>query len=484
MRAVVVGGGITGLAAAHRLLERARGASRQMDLTVVEASERIGGAIRTTRESTPAGEILVEWGADAFFTEKPWASELAKRIDLGVKFIEPRSEPGLRRALILHHGQLEPIPEGFQLLAPTALGPIFRTRILTATAKLRMALEPLVRRRKIKEGEEVDESLGAFVRRRLGRECLERLAQPLIGGIYGADPERLSLEATMPRFVEMERSFGSVIRGLRATRREQEASAGARYGLFTSFEGGMQTLPDALMERIGPERIRTKTAATSLRRTNCWEIILDTGELLRAEVLLIALPAPRAAPLLAALDDRLASEIRTIRSTSSAIVTMAWWRGEVAHPLDAFGFVVPAIEQRPLIAGTFSSTKFTNRAPGGVALLRAFFGAEEQTRLAGLSDAGLQALARSEFGELLGIDAEPIFAAVHRHPEGMPQYDLGHRRRIASIRFAVARHPGLALAGNWLKGVGIPDCVRSAESAADALFDLPEKRGNVQPRSS
>lgn len=469
MKVTVIGGGLTGLAAAHRLLERTHAGGRAIDLCVIEASDRTGGGIRTTRESTPAGEILVEWGADSFFTEKPWALALARRIGLGDRILATRDAPGLRRALVVRAGRLHAVPEDFILLGPARLGPLFRSPILSPAGRLRVALDLFLPRRSRQE----DESLGSFVRRRLGRECLERLVQPLVGGIYTADPERLSLRATLPHFLDMERTHASVIRGLRELKQRRAAEgageAGARYGLFVSFDGGMQTLPDTLASRVGAACIRTGARAKCVRRGRRWEVALGTGEILETDALVIALSAARAASLLRETDGALADVIGAIPAASSAIVTLAYRREDVRHALDAFGFVVPAVEKRRILAATFSSVKFEGRAPEGVVLLRAFLGE--------LPDDDLARAAQEELSELLGIGAGPLYAAVHRHPQAMPQYEVGHLGRVHSIETAAARHAGLALAGNWLHGVGIPDCVRSGEAAADDLLDTHEHGG-------
>jgi oxygen-dependent protoporphyrinogen oxidase len=466
MRAVIVGGGIAGLAAANRLLERAEAARAELDLTLVEAEARPGGAIGTTRAETPEGPLLVEWGADAFITEKPWALALAKRLGLEARLIGTRDAPGVRRALVARGGRLHAVPEGFLLLGPSRLLPFFRSPLLTPSGKLRAALDLALPPR---GPDAPEESVGAFVRRRLGRECWERLAQPLVRAIHGGDPDRLSLRAAFPPFERMEREHGSVIRGLRA---QEERGAGARYGLFASFGDGMQVLVDALAARIGAGRLRLGAPAKSIRSRQAgrWEILLGTGETLEADAVIVALPAPRAAELLREADAALASRIAGIRAASSAIVTLAWRRADVSHPLDAFGLVVPRSEGMRIMAASFSSVKFERRAPEGVALVRAFLESEGET------EAALIAWARDDLGRLLGTRAAPFFERVQRHTRAMPQLEVGHLDRIAAIRTAAAAHPGLAIAGNYFGGVGIPDSVRSGEEAADALWDAHAAR--------
>ncbi len=468
MKLIVVGAGITGLAAAHRLLKLAAAAGAPLDLEVIDAADRAGGSIRTTRESTPLGEILVEWGADSFFTEKPWAEDLARRLDLGEQLVATRDDPRTRRALILHRGRLLPVPQGFHLLAPAEWPAFLASPLLSWRGKLRAACEPFVPRR-INAGADDDESVGAFVRRRLGRECLDRLAQPLVGGIYTGSPDRLSLRATLPRFAALERDYGSVVRGLRATAGAERTASGARYGLFASFDAGMQTLTSALVRSIGPERLRLGVEAESLgRRNGGFALGLAGGGNVPADAVLLALPAAASARLLSSLDPELSALLGAIRMASSAIVTLAWAREDVPHPLDAFGFVVPQVEQRRILAATFSSVKFDGRSPPGVALMRAFLGGDLAPGALEAPDSTLVETACAELGAILGVRKPPIFSAVHRHPASMPQYEPGHLGRVEAICRAAAMHRGLGLAGNWLEGVGVPDSVHSGEVAGEA----------------
>ncbi len=479
MRVAILGGGISGLAAGHRLLERAPSLPFPLAITVIEATERPGGSVGTSREATPEGMLLVEWGADAFITEKPWALDLALRLNLGPRMIAPREGPGVRRALVVRRGRLLAVPEGFLLLGPTRALPILESPLFSPAGKARMAIEPLLPRAAAD-----DESVGDFVRRRLGRECYERLVQPLVTAIHGGDPDRLSLRAALPQFAEMERAHGSVIRGLRETekRRGREAS-GARYGLFASFEEGMQTLVDALAARVGPERIRLSTEAKALRRAGgadgCWEVILGSGERLEADAVIVALPVRRAEALLGETDPALARTLAGVPTLSATIATLAWRREEIPHPLDAFGFVVPRGEQRRILAASFSSRKFSGRAPEGVALVRAFIGGGGRPDPLDAPDAAVIEIVREELGDLIGVRAAPFHADLERHPQGMPQLERGHEGRVAAIREAVARHPGLAIAGNYFTGVGVPDSVRAAEAAADAVIETYGRRGGA-----
>jgi len=468
MRLVVVGAGISGLAAAHRAVERAREQGRPLELTVLEGADRVGGTIQTEQRDG----FLVECGPDSFLSEKPWALALCQRIGLEERLI--RTDDRLRRTFVVWDGRLHPLPEGFQLLAPTRLAPLLASRLFSWPGKLRMGCDLVLPR-----GGDPDESLGAFVRRRLGREALERVAQPLVAGIYTADPDELSLAATMPRFLEMERRERSVILALwRAARRapaEHAGASGARWSLFVTFARGMEELVQALVGRLPAGAVRLKERVVGVARDDGgrWRVATAGGAAYEADALVLAPEAHQAARMLRYVDPGLAHLLEGIRHASSATVSLAYRRAEVGHPLDGFGFVVPHVARRPIIACTFSSVKYAGRAPADHVLLRVFLGgALNEAALEG-DDAALVATAREQIGPLLGITAAPALARVTRHLHAMPQYHVGHEARATAIEQAVARHPGLALAGGAYRGVGIADCVRSGEAAAERVLGDP-----------
>lgn len=450
MKVIVVGGGLAGLTAGYRLLQAGH------DVSVREASARVGGILGTVEHDG----FVVETGPDSIISTKPAAVELAK--ELGIEHRIVRTNDAHRGAYVLHKGRLVHVPEGFSLMAPTRWSPWATTPIMSWAGKLRAGLEPLVPRRR-GPGEE---SMAHFVARRFGDEVLDRLAQPLIGGIYGGDPERLSLEATMPRFVDMERSHGSVIRGMLVAqrRKSEQAASGARYGLFVAFDKGMQVLIDALASRL-EGRITLEAPVQSVERAgDGWRV---DGE--DTDAVVIALPAWRAAKLLGALDAPLAHGLEAIRYGSAATVTFAWPREQVPHALDAFGLVVPSVERRSILAATFSSVKWPGRAPDGQVLLRVFLGGTNAPDVCDLDDEALAAMARRELSRLMGISAEPRFTTVLRYQRAMPQYQVGHKERVAALEQKLSRHAGLVLAGNAYRGVGIPDTIAYASKAAAKL---------------
>lgn len=464
MRLVVIGGGIAGLSAAHRAVERARERGGGIALTLLEAGDRLGGIVQTERRDG----FLVESGPDSFISEKPWALALCRRVGLEDRLV--RTDDRFRTAFVAFGGRLHPLPDGFQLLAPTRLTSLLRSSLFSWGGKLRMAMDLVLPR-----GGNSDESLGAFVRRRLGREALERVAQPLIGGIYTADPDSLSLAATMPRFLEMEREHRSVILALRRAARRAPAPAaeasGARWSLFVTFEDGMEELVLALARRLPPGAVRLKEPVTALERRGAgWRVATAAGTTVDADGVILATEAYQAARLLRHADPALGHLLEDIPYASSATVTLAYRRDAIRHPLDGFGFVVPQVERRPVIAGTFSSVKYPGRAPEGHVLLRVFVGGALNEAAAAADDAALVAAARGELANLLGAAGEPLFTRVSRYVKAMPQYQVGHLARVEAIEAAARRLPALALAGGAYRGVGIADCVHSGEEAAERLL--------------
>jgi oxygen-dependent protoporphyrinogen oxidase len=499
---VVIGGGITGLAAAHQLLGRSQGLREQVRVSLLEAGPRVGGVIQTEQRDG----FLLERGPDSFISEKPQALALARRLGLETHLIETNENH--RRSFIVRRGRLLPVPEGFHLMAPGRLWPFLMSGIFSWTGKARMAMDLLLPRRSLNGN--ADESLAHFVRRRLGQEALERMAQPMIGGIYTADPETLSLRATMPRFLEMEQKHRSLIRALwkqgkdsarnniehsggekaASSRRTPNSTSGARYSLFLSFDRGMQFFTDKLAERIsnfesqasqeaapsvGSIRVNTQVTSVESERTGGmfrWRVATNNNEILVGDALCLALPGPVSARLLRNIDSELASELDSISYASSATMNLAYNREDIPHALDGFGFVVPFIEKRSLIACTFSSVKFAGRAPEGRVLLRAFVGGVLQSKLLDLDEADLIARVRTDLRDLLGIEQPPLFSELTRWDNSMPQYHVGHLEKIRRIQERVASLPGLTIAGNAYSGIGIADCIRSGEAAAEEIQRL------------
>ena len=439
---IVIGGGISGLAAAHRLTELGRAGSLDLRVTLLEASDRLGGVIVTEH----ADDLLIELGPDSYITDKPAALRLCERLGLADRLIAPQQ--GALKLYTVHRGTLTPLPEGFLLMAPTRVGSVLRSPVFSWGGKLRMALEPLVPRR-VDDG---DESLASFVRRRLGREVLERVAQPLIGGIYASDPEALSLAATMPRFPEMEHTHGSVIIGTRrAQKRRARATdeTGARWSLFVSIDGGMEVLVRRIEEAVGAGVVRLGETVRKLGwnpDTHRWR--LDTSRSgFEADAVICTLPADTAATALTTVDPGLAAELRAIPFSSTATINLAYRRSDIAHPLDGYGFVVPHVERRRIMACTFSSVKYAGRAPKDVALLRCFAGGALQPDLLDQPDEALEAQVREDLEALLSISGIPTLFRTTRYADSMPQYNVDHLGRVERIEARLRQFPTLALAG-------------------------------------
>jgi oxygen-dependent protoporphyrinogen oxidase len=467
LEVAVVGAGIAGLSAAFSLLERGRDRGVPVALSIFDGERRAGGVIHTERRDG----FVVEAGPDCFITDKPEALQLCRR--LGLEQELTGTHPGCRRSYVLRGRRLLSIPEGFYMMAPARIFPFLTTPILSLPGKVRAGCDLFLPRGPAL----ADESLASFVRRRFGDEVLERLAQPLLAGIYNAEPERLSLRATMPRFLDLERDHRSVILGLmRGRRRPAGAGAGtsgARYSLFVTPRRGMASIVERLVDTIPASALRLGTAVTAVRPgipgsdPRRWVVATTRNETLPFDAVVLAVRAAQAADLVRALDAAAADSLAAIPYGSSTTVSLAWRATDLPRPLDGFGFVVPRRENRKVIACSFSSVKFPARAPEGHVLLRAFTSEE---LIPGRDPEKTTAAIRDEIRAILGIEAAPLFASTWFHPGAMAQYEVGHPGRIADVESRLGRHAGLALAGSGLRGVGVPDCVRSGETAADRIL--------------
>jgi oxygen-dependent protoporphyrinogen oxidase len=469
MKTVIVGGGISGRAAAFALQECGR-----REYTLIESSPRWGGKITTAREDG----FTIEGGPDSFITQKTAGTELCRQLGLEDQLVGSNSGKGAT-VYIWSGGRLHAMPEGMMLMAPTMVLPFLRSRLFSWPGKLRMGMEFFVPRAR---GDE-DESLAGFVRRRLGAEALNKLAGPLMGGIYAADPERLSLKSTFPIFLEMEKKHGSLLRGMMKSARQRAAHGAKRPPMFMTLRGGLQQLSDALAARLPATNLRTGCRVLAVNRhANRYRIDLDDGSSLLADDVVFATPSFATADLVERLDPALAQRLRAIRYVSTATVSLGFRRSEITHPLQGSGFIVPQSEGRRITACSWSSAKFQHRAPADCVLLRVFIGGALAEELAEQDEDALVRLAREELQVILGISATPVLARAYRWPKANPQYDLGHGERVAEIEQMLREFPGLHLAGAAYHGPGIPDCIQSGQKAAQAIV-AKQARGESAGRS-
>ncbi len=458
----IIGAGISGLACAYHLQERAAAQQIPLELKIFEASGRAGGILQTEKKDG----FLLEHGADAFITEKPWALELARK--LGLESELTGVQPEHQQSAIVFRGRLWPIPKGFYLIAAPQLKTLWQLPFLSLRGKCRMLLEPWIAP---KPAVQADESVAAFMRRRFGEEALWRIGQPMIGGIYTADLEKLSLAATFPQFREMELCDGSVIRGLQRRTAEKEAR-GPRYRLFQTFKGGMQALTDRLVQVLGPKMEKNKKLTQLEKKANGWQLQFADGSHFEAEAVCLALPVQSAAELLVSAAPAAAGELAGIRTEPALTINLAFRAAEVAGLPRGAGFVIPHIEGYPLVGVTWAHQKFASRAPANGILVRAFAGGAYHRGLLESGDETLVKLTLETLQKILGLTALPLWTKVQRHPQAMPQFEVGHLDRVRRLRSAVEKTPGLFLTGNYLSGVGIPDCVHEAQQTADNILRL------------
>jgi oxygen-dependent protoporphyrinogen oxidase len=448
---VVVGGGIAGLTAARTLV---RGGARVL---LLEASDRWGGVVQTVREDG----LVLETGPDAMLATKPDGIALVRALGLGGRIVP--TNPDQRTVYVVRRGVLHPMPEGMVLGVPTRVLPVLRSGLLSWRARLRLLAEPLVRSR----SPEPDESIARFARRRLGREAWERLADPLLGGIHAGDTEALSVRATFPRLVELEARHGSLVRGMRALSAARAADTGAA---FVSLAGGLSELVEALVVALPADARRTRAPVRAIERAGQGWRVSTAEDAVDARAVVLALPAPRAHPLLRPLDEALAADLAALRFESTAIVLFVFDRTAVANPLDGYGLLIPRAEGGRLTACGFFSTKFAGRAPADQVTLRAFLGGSHDRTVLDLDDQAMAAVALRELTPLLGLRSAPRHVRVCRWPESTPQMELGHAERVRRIEARCRELPGLHLTGAGLRVTGLPDTIADATAAAERIL--------------
>lgn len=459
----MIGGGISGLAAALRVTEL----EPDCRLTLLESGPRLGGVLSTVHEQG----FQVEQSADNFITTVPWGLDLCKRIGLGDQLIG--TNPAHRQTYVVRRGRLYKLPDGFLMMAPTRMWPLAVTPILSPLGKLRAGLEYFIPPRTTNG----DESMAAFVRRRLGREVFDRLVEPLVSAVYAADMEKLSVDATLSQFREMERDHGSLIRAMRhrmKTTKTRPGDSGPRYSMFVTPRHGLESMVEAIAARLpeGSVRLNRRVERVERGTGNTW-IVWSQGlppELFDAVI--VATPSHVAARILETVDGELGRLLGSIEHSGTAIVSVGYLRQQIRHSLDGMGVVIPAIENSPMLACSLSSQKYAHRAPEGQVLLRVFAGGARHPELAEMEDEKLRKLMLDELARLLGIQGDPIYTNIAHWPRTMPQYHVGHKQLVETIQSRVDNLPHLALAGNAFHGVGIPHCIHSGEQAAERVLGV------------
>ncbi len=476
MRTAIIGAGIAGLSAAYEL-EKSRSAGAPVEYTLYESRARLGGSIA----SEIVNGAVIEGGPDSFLSEKPAAAELCRELGLGDQ-LTPSNDAD-RKTYIVVRNRLVPLPDGLMFLVPTKLVPTALTPLFSVKTKVRMALELLHPPRPAGQ----DESVAALVERHFGAEAVDRLADPLLSGIYGGDAAQLSARTVLPRLVEMEAKYGSLTRGMLAAHQQMRAKAGAARpaasgapksagprGIFTTLRGGLQQLVNALETRIDPAWVRRSTAVQTLEKTARGWRVTAIGSAEEYDAVIFASPAWAAGALLTPVDAELGTDLAGIPYSSSITVNLVYDENQLGALPEGFGFLVPVSEGRAMLACTFVHRKFLGRTPTGKAVLRAFLGGMKNEELMAEPDETLVATVERELREILGAKtipaiAKPEHAQVARWRRAMAQYAVGHQERMARIRERVAALPGLKLAGNAYDGIGIPDCIRLGRGAAREL---------------
>lgn len=479
-RVIIIGGGIAGLSAAYKL-RRAADSGVEVDFELYELDAKLGGQLSTEHVEDPdgRGRFIIDGGSDSFLTEKPAVHRIAKL--LGIFEDETPTMDENKKTFIVKNGRLVEMPDGIMMFAPTKIMPMVTTTLYSWPAKFRMALDLVLPKKQVPAGTLNDETLESFVVRRMGRETLDRLAEPLVGGVNGSDPATMSLAATYPMLLDMEQKHGSLVRGFLAQRKKVEEmkrkyppKPGAKpRTFFSSFTEGLQFLTDRMADAAGRDRMHTGVAATRIERAgDRWRVTLTNGEVAEGDAVIVATEAYAAQKLVGSVDERAAELLDQIPNSSSATVTMAF--DEVDCPFDKrwHGILSPAVERRAVTGVSLVSSKWPGRAPQGRVLLRGFIGGPRDPEALERTDEEIVEIAVRELTELLGLrsGARPLFSRVFRWDNAMPQYTIGHLDRVAEIESRCADLPGFALAGGAYRGVGVPNCVESGEAAVSKVL--------------
>ena len=465
MKLTIIGGGIAGLSAAYYAVQRSTLNPQPLEITLLESDSRWGGKIATDRVNFDDGQFIIEGGPDTFLATKPWGVALCKELGLGERL--HGTNPNQKNTYVLSKNRLLPLPDGLAMMIPTNVPAVLRSQLVSWVGKARMGFD-FVQPAKALNG---DESLGAFVSRRLGREAYENLIEPLMSGIYAGDGDQLSLASTFPYLRDLEIKYGSLARGALQMRAQSSGKAvqGSRSAFLTPTTG-LAEMVEALVESLKLKvNLRLNTKAVKITNYQSRYLVeLGDGSSLESDSVILASPAPVSGSLLASLHPTLGSDLKSIPYASTATVTLAYRESDLPRALDGYGYVIPRREGRKALACTWTSTKFPHRAPEGYALIRVFVGRAGQDIPWNEND--LLELAKEELNLTLGVTAEPLLSRVFMWENAMPQYNLGHPEILKRIDAALETLPGIALAGNGYRGIGIPDCIHSGELAVERVL--------------
>ena len=463
-RIAIIGGGIAGLSAAYELeLQRQQGA--EIDYVLYEASSRLGGVLKTEQIE----DCLIEAGPDSFLSEKPWATDLCQELGIANEIIG--SNDAARKTYILVNNRLVPMPDGLMFMVPTQILPTVLSPLFSLSAKIRMAREYFYPAHDVSNpthGE--DETVAALVARHYGQEMVERLADPLLSGVFGSSASELSVRAVLPRFVDMEARYGSLSRAMLAAQKKSPAADSKPRPIFSSLRNGMQSLIQALIPRLNPERLRTHVPIQEIqRREYGWLVNTDAGGS-SFDAVILATPTPAAAKLIRNSAPALAQELGEIRYTSSVTASLIYDETIASQLPPGFGFLVPRTENIRMLACTFVHNKFPNRAPENRCILRCVLGGSRDEAAINLSADEVVTTLRRELDQILDITTAPLAVRVYKWPGAMAQYGVGHLDRLERIRQLLQETPRLTLAGNGYRGIGVPDCVRTGREAATQML--------------
>lgn len=464
-RIFVIGGGISGLSTSYFLIKKMKEFAEEVKINLLEEKERLGGCIITEK----VDGFLIEGGPDCFLYEKPWALKLCEKLGLGDKILNTNEN---RRVFIFSNGKLHELPEGFMLMVPTSLMPFIKSSLISWPGKIRMAMDLFIPKKKSDD----EESLAEFVRRRLGNEALEKIAEPLVAGIHAGTPEMMGIKSTFPRFIQIEQQYRSLILGMWARRKmakKLEKQVKAKRTMFLTLKDGLGEWINQLREKVGTEKIFLKKRVEKLiRMKDYYKIYISDGTSMEADLVIITTPSFITARIIKEMDPKLSEILLTIPYVSSATVSLAYHRCQIDHPLDGFGFIIPRKERRKIIASTWSSVKFNYRAPDDNVLLRAFVGGANNEELVQLGDEEMLKIVKDELREIMGVNGEPILSRIYRWEKSMPQYLVGHLEKVEKIEKRVSLLPGLFLTGCAYKGIGLSDIVHEGEIIAERVFEF------------